>query len=117
MFSNPYYYGIFSFCIVIITQDLVVIAKQKIELTSAFLRYYYAYDNYEERLKPPPERVPEANFKTLIAYWETNAAKKTSCKIQKIAKSETMVTYSSPEPCGIPTKYAVANLLSLSTIE
>uniref|UniRef100_A0A803LSP6 Uncharacterized protein n=1 Tax=Chenopodium quinoa TaxID=63459 RepID=A0A803LSP6_CHEQI len=30
--------------------------------------HYYMYDTYEERLKHPPERVPEAHYKTLLAY-------------------------------------------------
>ncbi|XP_021737222.1 uncharacterized protein LOC110703744 isoform X1 [Chenopodium quinoa] len=40
--------------------------------------HYYMYDTYEERLKHPPERVPEAHYKTLLAYWGTTIAKKTS---------------------------------------
>ncbi|KMT11118.1 hypothetical protein BVRB_5g112000 [Beta vulgaris subsp. vulgaris] len=38
----------------------------------------YRTISYEERLKHPPGRALEAHFKTLLAYWETNAAKKTS---------------------------------------
>ena len=37
--------------------------------------HYYMYDTYEERLKYPPERVPEAHYKTLLAYWGTPIAK------------------------------------------
>uniref|UniRef100_A0A803NA32 Transposase n=1 Tax=Chenopodium quinoa TaxID=63459 RepID=A0A803NA32_CHEQI len=37
--------------------------------------HYYMYDTYEERLKHPPERVPEAHYKTLLAYWGTTIAK------------------------------------------
>uniref|UniRef100_A0A803N720 Uncharacterized protein n=1 Tax=Chenopodium quinoa TaxID=63459 RepID=A0A803N720_CHEQI len=37
--------------------------------------HYYMYDTYEERLKHPPERVPEAHYKTLLAYSGTTIAK------------------------------------------
>ncbi|XP_021729971.1 uncharacterized protein LOC110696942 [Chenopodium quinoa] len=40
--------------------------------------HYYMYDTYEERLKHPPKRVLEAHYKTLLAYWGTPIAKKTS---------------------------------------
>ncbi|XP_056692464.1 uncharacterized protein [Spinacia oleracea] len=50
--------------------------------------HYYAYDSYEERLEHPPERVPEAHFKILLAYWETNAAKKTSLQNSENRKEQ-----------------------------
>ncbi|XP_056695462.1 uncharacterized protein [Spinacia oleracea] len=50
--------------------------------------HYYAYDSYEERLEHPPERVPEAHFKTLLAYWETNPAKKTSLQNSENRKEQ-----------------------------
>ncbi|XP_056697857.1 uncharacterized protein [Spinacia oleracea] len=50
--------------------------------------HYYAYGSYEERLEHPPEGVPEAHFKTLLAYWETNAAKKTSLQNSENRKEQ-----------------------------
>lgn len=38
-------------------------------------KHYYKYDNLEDRLNDVPERVPEEHYKTLLAYWETTAAK------------------------------------------
>ncbi|XP_021754316.1 uncharacterized protein LOC110719645 isoform X2 [Chenopodium quinoa] len=63
--------------------------------------HYYKYDSYEERLKHRPKRVPESHFKTLLAYWDSNEAKKTSLQNSRNRQEQDKMRTASPVPLAV----------------